>query len=160
PDFSKAKFTAIVSDLHLCEEQPIHPKYPLWKKYKTRAFFFDHEFATFLNRLHEKSSGETVELILNGDIFDFDSVTALPPEPTFYISWLERRRGLHAQEEKSTFKIGVILEAHKEWVRAVREFVLKGHRVIFTIGNHDLELHFSRVQNAILDAMDLPPEYR
>lgn len=158
PDFSKSKFTAIVSDLHLCEEEPIHIKYPLWKKYKTREFFFDDDFAAFTRYISDKAHGETVELILNGDIFDFDSVSTLPESPPFRLSWLERRRGMHPQKEKSEFKIKRILEHHKVWVTALREFILKGHRVIFVIGNHDLELNFQRVQRAILDAFNLPPE--
>jgi len=157
-DFTKAQFTAIVSDLHLCEEEPAHPKYPLWKKYKTRQFFFDEEFATFLKHIMKMAQDEPTELILNGDIFDFDSCTQLPEDPTYYISWLERRRGLHPQEEKSVFKIETILRDHSVWVAALRDFVLKGNRVVFTIGNHDLELHFPGVQKAILLALYLPQE--
>ena len=47
-DFSKATYTAIVSDLHLCEAEPESSKFPLWKKYKTREFFFDSQFRVFL----------------------------------------------------------------------------------------------------------------
>jgi UDP-2,3-diacylglucosamine pyrophosphatase LpxH len=155
-DYSAAKYTAIISDLHLCEEEPVNEKFPLWKKYKTRQFFFDHEFQLFLNRIQEMSHGEPIELILNGDIFDFDSCTSLPEDPTFYISWLERRRGLHPQEEKSTYKINKILSDHKEWMSALRAFLIKGNRAIFIIGNHDLELHFKSVQTEIMRLLDLP----
>jgi len=47
--FKSATFTAIVSDLHLCEEEPVNLKFPLWKKYKTKEFFFDDVFEQFLN---------------------------------------------------------------------------------------------------------------
>lgn len=157
-EFLVAKFTAIVSDLHLCEEEPVHPKYPLWKKYKTRQFFFDHEFCLFLQSLTHMSGGAKVELILNGDIFDFDSCTSLPEKPSYYVSWLERRRGLHPQEEKSAFKINKILKDHAEWARGLSDFIKKGNRVIFIIGNHDLELHFPKVQEAILEALALSQE--
>lgn len=154
-DFTKAEFTAIISDLHLCEEEPVHPKYPLWKKYKTKEFFFDDKFEKFLNELVKRARGESVELILNGDIFDFDSVTSVPNLPPYQVSWLEKNRGLHPQEEKSVFKIKVILKHHPKWVSALSEFIKKGNRVIFTIGNHDLELYFSKVQKEILKALDL-----
>jgi hypothetical protein len=104
-DFSTAGLTAVISDLHLCEEEPPHPFYPLWKKYKSRPFFFDEEFVHFLEHLKKKSVSQPIELILNGDIFDFDSVVGLPENPIFEITWLEKRRGLHPQEEKSAFKI-------------------------------------------------------
>lgn len=81
PNFETAGFTAIVSDLHLCEEEPVHPKFPLWKKYKTRQFFFDDDFNNFLRSIVHKAQGESVELVLNGDIFDFDSCTSLPKNP-------------------------------------------------------------------------------
>lgn len=157
PDFTKAKFTAVVSDLHLCEEEPIHPKYPLWKKYKTREFFFDDEFRNFLNYLEDEAGGEPVELVLNGDIFDFDSVTSLPEHPSFRVSWVEQRRGLDPQEEKSEFKIEKILSDHKAWVNALRSFIVKGNRAIFVIGNHDVELYFPKVQAKILEMLSLPP---
>ena len=73
-DFRSSRHTAIVSDLHLCEAEPVNPKFPLWKKFKTRQFFYDDVFANFLTHVQEKAKGEPVELVLNGDIFDFDSV--------------------------------------------------------------------------------------
>ena len=148
----------MISDLHLCEAEKAHPKDPLWKKYKTREFFFDDVFSGFLSHLRERAQGEMVELILNGDIFDFDSVTSLPEAPTFRTSWLERHRGLHPQEDKSLFKIKKILEDHEEWTRALANFIKTGNRVIFILGNHDLELHFPSVQKHVLKALDLLPE--
>jgi UDP-2,3-diacylglucosamine pyrophosphatase LpxH len=156
-DFSKSQYTAIVSDLHLCEEEPVHPKFPLWKKYKTRQFFFDDDFVGFLKNIEQKANGHRIELILNGDIFDFDSVTGLPEDPPYKISTLEENRGLHPQEEKSEFKIERILGHHPVWVRAMKEFIARGHRAIFIIGNHDLELHFKRVQKVIFDALSDNP---
>lgn len=151
--FRQAKFTAIVSDLHLCEAEPEPPKHRLWKKYKTREFFFDTTFAEFLKKLQEMSASQDIELILNGDIFDFDSVMSLPESPPFKMSWLEKKRGLHPQEEKSKFKIEKILYDHPDWCRALRAFIDAGNRIIFIIGNHDLELHFAEVQNTILNQL-------
>jgi len=159
-DFSKAKYTAIISDLHLCEAEPVHPKYPLWKKFKTRQFFFDTVYADFLKHIQDKANGESVELVLNGDIFDFDSVLKLPENPTFRISNLETERGLYPRPEKSKFKIETILNDHSEFVLATRQFILNGNRVVFIIGNHDLELHFPEVQEEILSALNLDDEFK
>ncbi|MEQ1664440.1 MAG: hypothetical protein ABL927_03600 [Bdellovibrionales bacterium] len=152
-DYSQSSYTAIISDLHLCEEEPINLKFPLWKKYKTSQFFFDDEFELFLEKLNVQSNGEKIELILNGD-----SCTSLPSNPPFYMTWLERRRGLYPQEEKSVYKMKVILSAHKIFAKALRNFIVKGNRVVFVIGNHDLELHFPEVQEELLKALDLPIE--
>lgn len=160
PDFKSATHTAIISDLHLCEAEPENPKYPLWKKFKTREFFYDDIFENFLKHCEEKAQGRPVELILNGDIFDFDSVLNLPDEPVFNVSWIERHRGLHPREERSRHKIEVILRDHAEFVRALREFVVRGNRVVFVIGNHDLELHYPSVQEEILRHLHLPENKR
>lgn len=157
-EFQFAKYTAIISDLHLCEAEPVNPKFPLWKKYKTRQFFYDDVFENFLNHIIEKSEGHKVELILNGDIFDFDSVMIMPEQPAFRIHWLEHKRGLYPRPERSKHKIQVILKHHHKWVRALSEFIQKGHRVIFVIGNHDLELHFPEVQEEILNSLALSKE--
>lgn len=158
--FAKAEYTAIVSDMHLCEAEPIHPKYPLWKKFKTREFFFDDVFSQFLFHLEEKSQGQPIELILNGDIFDFDSVTSIPPEPIFTVSRLEQKRGLHPRPAKSRYKISVILKDHLVFIEALRSFVLRGHRVVFVLGNHDLELHFPEVQQEIRTFLNLSDQFQ
>lgn len=159
-DFTQARYTAIVSDLHLCEAEPFNPQFPLWKKYKTREFFFDEQFRFFLEHIDKQAGGEKIELILNGDIFDFDSVMYRPPHPAYRISWIEKRRGLEPEEEKSIDKIRIILEDHDEWAQALHWFLEQGHRVVFIIGNHDLELHWKAVQIEILNILNLSPEER
>lgn len=103
-DFTYSKYTAIVSDLHLCEEEPVHPKHPLWKRYKNRDLFFDDEFFDFLKCLDKKTKGESIELILNGDIFDFDSVTAKPEFPTYKVSFLKNTVGFILKKKNQDTK--------------------------------------------------------
>lgn len=159
-DFKSARYTAVISDLHLCEAEPVNMRFPLWKKFKTRQFFFDNIFETFLRHIEEKAQGESIELVLNGDIFDFDSVLRLPDKPVFHVSWLEKHRGLYPREERSRYKIEVILNDHSQFVAALRDFILRGHRAIFVMGNHDLELHFPEVQNEIHRQLNLPNDIK
>jgi UDP-2,3-diacylglucosamine pyrophosphatase LpxH len=156
--FKKVTHTAIISDLHLCEAQEVNPKYPLWKKFKTRQFFFDDVFANFLEEIQTKAEGKPVELILNGDIFDFDGVMTLPEKPNFKISALEKSRGLFPRPERSCFKIKVILQHHEAFVKALSTFVRKGNYVVMVMGNHDLELHFPEVQAEIRHSLKLEDE--
>lgn len=156
-DFSKANYTAIISDLHLCEAEPVHPKYPLWKKFKTKEFFFDDEFADFLSLILSKANGDKIELVLNGDIFDFDSVTSVPKEAIYKISWLEKIRGLKPREERSLYKIDRIIDDHPQFFSALSDFVKNGNKVIFVIGNHDVELQYKSTQKAILRCLRLTP---
>lgn len=161
-DFRKASHTFCVSDLHLTEAEPFDPKRPLWKLYKSRKFFIDATFTVFLEHIQELAGHKApIELILNGDIFDFDAVMRQPDDPKqFKLHWLEKRRGMNAEEAKSKFKMEVILQDHQAWVAALREFILKGHRVVFIIGNHDIELHWPGVQATILSALKLPENLR
>ncbi len=156
---SKPIHTIVLSDIHLTDAEPNHPGYPLWKRYKRRKLFIDRKFQKFLDYIHDKIHEHgSIELILNGDIFDFDSVMAVPEDPAFPVSWLEKSRGLAAEEPKSRFKIKTILNDHPIWLNALRDFVLRGHNVVFVIGNHDIELHWPSVQKDIIDALNLPDE--
>ncbi|MDH4282931.1 MAG: hypothetical protein OEV36_09795, partial [Myxococcales bacterium] len=69
--------TFVVSDMHLTEAHEPDSARPLWMAYKRREFFIDDDFAAFLEHIQGKTAGP-IELLLNGDIFDFDSVTAVP----------------------------------------------------------------------------------
>ena len=124
--------TFIVSDMHLSEAQEVDPGRPFWMAYKYRDY------------IQEQVDGP-IELILNGDIFDFDNVTAIP-DGRNHIDWLERLRGLGSEEWKSEFKMKVIIEQHPRWFEALGDFLKNGHRAIFVIGNHDAELYWPSVQ--------------
>lgn len=148
-EFPESGFTTIVlSDLHLTEEHISDPKNLMWKKYKTRQFFFDDDFAKMLDYQMQTVNGK-IELVLNGDIFDFDSVTKIPEKPTYRVSRFEKKNTMFAQLEKSIFKMQVIIEDHKVWFDALTKFVEAGNRLVFIIGNHDLELHFEEVQRIV-----------
>jgi len=140
--------TLVISDLHLTEEHQVDSDYPLWKKYKTKEFFFDDLFANWLKFQTEHAEGP-VELVLNGDIFDFDSVTEYPLKPSYKITHFEKTRTMFSQKEKSVFKINVVIRDHQTWFKAVKDFIAKGNRLVFVIGNHDLELHFLEVQKRL-----------
>jgi len=151
--------TIVLSDLHLADAEIPPPDNPLWKRFKHPDLFVDASLERLLEDLQGRVEG-LIELVLNGDLFDFDSVMAIPEDPDFTVSWLERKRGLKPEEPKSCFKIRRILEDHTVFVRALRAFLLKGHRVVFVIGNHDIELHWSSVQQEILGQLDLPEDVR
>ncbi len=158
-DFKKASHTLVVSDIHLSETEKFDPARPLWKRYKLPEHLIDSVFREFLDGMSAKIV-DTIELILNGDIFDFDSVMRIPERAPFHVSWLERLRGLASEEQKSRFKVRVILETHPVWIDSLRRFLLAGNRVVFIIGNHDLELHWGSVRQDIVDSLDLPAKVR
>ncbi len=153
----RSTHTIVVSDLHLTEGELGQTGKSLWKRYKRPKFFIDKSFARFIEKMMFDCEGP-IELVMNGDIFDFDSVMRLPTEPQFKISWLEKKRGLNSEEEKSAFKMTVILDDHPVFVQTLRRFVESGNSLVFVIGNHDIELHWPAVQKTILSALELDPD--
>jgi UDP-2,3-diacylglucosamine pyrophosphatase LpxH len=151
--------TIVVSDLHLSDEEPVDPNRPLWKKFRRKEFFIDKSFHDFLRFMETETKEEPIELILNGDIFDFDSVMSLPENASYHIKAYEKRLGLNAMEEKSVFKIETILLHHDVWTKALSDFIKKGHQVVFIIGNHDIELNWVSVQEMVIKKLQLPPEF-
>jgi UDP-2,3-diacylglucosamine pyrophosphatase LpxH len=149
--------TIVLSDIHLADAEIPPPENPMWKRFKHPDLFVDGSFARLLEDLQGRIQSP-IELVLNGDLFDFDSVMAIPEGSPFPVSWLERKRGMRAEEPKSHFKIGKILEDHPVFVEALRSLLLNGHRVVFVIGNHDIELHWPSVQRKIVEHLDLQPE--
>ena len=151
--------TIVLSDVHLADAEIPPPENPLWKRFKHPDLFVDASLGRLLEDLQARIQGP-IELVLNGDLFDFDSVMVIPESPGFRVSWLEKKRGLNAEEPKSRFKVQRILEDHPVFVRALRSFVLNGHRVVFVIGNHDIEIHWPSVQREVLRHLDLPDDLR
>jgi predicted phosphodiesterase len=76
------------------------------------------------------------------------------------VSKLERLRGLYPEEEKSVYKISRVLSDHDVWVSSLRDFLVRGNRIVFVFGNHDLELHWPRVKEAIFTALKLTDQQR
>lgn len=137
--------------MHLCDAEPLHPKRRLWKAFRRREFFFDDDFARLLQHLHEQAlaDDQPAELLLNGDIFDFDSIMQLPRQPEGEVNWLAKLRGLPSEEWMSAWKMELIIEDHLKWFQALTLFLSRGHRAIFVVGNHDVEIHWPRVQQRI-----------
>lgn len=147
--------TIILSDLHLTEAHEPSRRRPLWMAYKRREHFIDEDFARLLEHAVEGADGP-VELVLNGDIFDFDCVTQLPATPEGRVDWLARLRGLASEEWMSRFKMKVIIRDHPRFFGALRSFIAEGNRVVFVFGNHDLELAWPSLQRQVADALGVP----
>lgn len=151
--------TVILSDLHLTDAEPVSDKRPYWRAYKQRRFFIDHDFGNLLEYVTSRARSG-VELILNGDTFDFDGIVSIPDETPGPISWLSHLRGMPSEEWMSLYKADRIVEDHKAWFGALRTFLTGSddRRVVFVIGNHDVELHWPSVQARIIEAIDLPDD--
>ena len=104
--------TVVISDLHLSDADTGRTDKPFWKAYKRKEHFFDDDLVRMLKHVESNAEGP-VELVLNGDVFDFDNVVAIPQNPPKKVSWLARWRGLGSEEWMSQFKIQRILDDHQ-----------------------------------------------
>jgi UDP-2,3-diacylglucosamine pyrophosphatase LpxH len=142
----------VVSDLHLADVED-HPDG--WKAYKGSRYVFDDAFDALIDKFVEDADdGDRLTVVLNGDIVDFDVVTATPENPPWPVSRFERLRGLKATAEKAIWKLELVLSHHRRLVRALARFVAAGHRLVYVLGNHDREFHFPGVQQALIRALE------
>lgn len=150
--------TFVLSDVHLTTVEAPDPERPLWKRYKQADLVIDDELAAAIAHMSAEAGDAAAELVLNGDIFDFDSVMDQPDDDELSLSWLERLRGMNSSEPKSTLKLCCILDDHPIFVDALREWLARPqHSVVFVIGNHDLELHWPAVQAVLRARLGLEP---
>lgn len=141
----------ILSDLHLCD---VEEHSDGWKLYKSAAYRFDDEVAALLQQfVAETPSGVEAIVVLNGDLFDFDLVSAVPKPAPWPVSRAERIRGLDATAKKSVWKLRRVLGDHPVLVRALARHLAAGHRLVYVLGNHDRELHFPEVEAAFTGAL-------
>jgi len=153
----KKKHTIVVSDLHLADAEPIHEARLLWKKFRQDQYFIDDSFQGFLKYLqthiNDKGQDQCLELVLNGDIFDFDSIIKTPEKAGYKITPWEKKFGLDSTQEKSLYKMQQIINDHAKWFLALSKFLLEGNSIVFVIGNHDIELYWPMVQKLIVEAI-------
>ncbi|MDD5309136.1 MAG: metallophosphoesterase [Deltaproteobacteria bacterium] len=142
----------VISDLHLGEGRTGDAA----RYSPMEDFFEDAALARLLASLRTQHAGDPsrLVLVLNGDVFDFLTVTSVPDDEDcrargFEVSPPERRFGLDPTPAKSVFKLDVIAAGHEEAFVALASFVAAGHRIEILRGNHDLELHFEDVQRRL-----------
>ena len=124
----------VISDLHLGTGTRRGQLNPL------EDFIHDDRFVELL-AYYENLSGPdgSIELIMNGDIFDLLKVKIADEWPT------------EVTEEIGVAKLQQCLEGHPKFVIALREFLqTPTNRLTYLPGNHDLELWFSAVQELFL----------
>src|SRR6266436_4118173 len=125
----------VISDLHLADGHPI------------LEGFGDTQQAALEGLVSAASSdgplgdAEDVELIINGDCFDFLAVSPYKTDG-------------HADSSTAMKKLEKMIVAHRPFFTALKDFVaLPGRHVTFIAGNHDVELAFEEVRERILQAI-------
>lgn len=133
------RHVVVLSDLHLWQTTDSDD---LWMRYRHRRFGPDAQLAKLFSLLCERIPPGQLELVLNGDIFDFDvpPIRDGRPQPA--------RSPRH--ESAAVERMRDILADHSGFVLVLAKVLLLRHRVIFVIGNHDIQLHFAGVRELLL----------
>ena len=139
----------IVSDLHLSEGRD-----PGSRKFsKNEDFFFDEEFARFLNHYQDTLRWNDAKwhLIINGDFFDFLQVITVDDAPPALPPGSEHHEfGLPCGERETVCKLGKIAKGHWLFFESLAGFVAAGNLLTIIKGNHDVEFHYAGVRAAFL----------
>jgi UDP-2,3-diacylglucosamine pyrophosphatase LpxH len=139
------RHTVVLSDVHLSQAHPRADDDPLWMRYRWSDYHPDADFEAFVEKLLETCNGDSIEVAFNGDVFDFDAPVVKNGKSTFDEYPLD--------DEGCTGQLERIVRDHPRFIRAAGLLLAKGHRVIFLSGNHDLELYWPGVRNALREAL-------
>ena len=125
----------ILSDVHLCEAVPGDG---LCLRFRQKPYFPDRDFSAMLTALCAQYRDEPMEVVFNGDLFDFDA----PVVENGVVQFQDRPR----TEAVAVEMLTRILRDHDGFVDALGAWIASGHRVVFISGNHDAQLVFPRVR--------------
>ena len=106
----------------------------------TDDFISDKKLSELILELSKRA--HPVDLVLNGDIFDFlKAPYKLTPKPMYT---------RYVTEEVALAKLRLVFNAHRRVFDALKKFAeSKGKAIYFIIGNHDLELAFNGVKKEL-----------
>ena len=154
----------VVSDLHLGRGRNSETG----RFSRTENFLSDQAFSRFLDYA---GAGPGKLLFINGDAFDFVRICHYPRKDEEFEEWseflkrlevekepmelqraifkVERRFGLETDDYKSAWKLLQIANGHREFFQALAKWIDGGGTLLFSKGNHDLELYWPLVRKAL-----------
>ncbi|MCB0166844.1 MAG: metallophosphoesterase [Anaerolineae bacterium] len=144
----KLKF--VVSDLHLGAGHTIDGPAPL------EDFTASREFIAFLQEIGQEGDRDEreIELIFNGDLFEFLQVPAVDSyDPT---QTYPKEAYLDSSEEASIKRLKIIVEGHQEIFNALADFMHSNapqRRITIIKGNHDVCLFWPGVKSYLREVL-------
>jgi UDP-2,3-diacylglucosamine pyrophosphatase LpxH len=135
----------VISDVHLSQAHPEDPADPLWMRYRLRDYHPDEEYASLVDHLLATRGDDAIELVYNGDVFDFDAPWVKDGTSSFDEFPLD--------DAGCADHVRRIIRDHEVWFRATARLLLGGHRLLILSGNHDVELHWPGVRRAIREEL-------
>lgn len=128
------RHTVVLSDLHLWEAVAGDG---LWMRYRQRRYFPDATLVALFERLGSECEPGTLELVLNGDVFDFDIARPDGDESPV------------RDERTAVARMHSILDDHEPFLDGLASLLALGHCVVFVAGNHDVPMVLTAVRLAL-----------
>jgi hypothetical protein len=130
--------TVVISDVHLWQAVETDG---LWMRYRQPDLFPDQELARLFDTLAAHAAPGELEVVFAGDIFDFDVpvIREGKVDPTI----------IPTDAASAVGVLDLILDEHPVFVEGVAKLLADGHWVTFMSGNHDLQLAFPAVRQAL-----------
>jgi UDP-2,3-diacylglucosamine pyrophosphatase LpxH len=136
-----ARRVFVISDLHL---GGVYPNPPGSGGRGFRICTHPQDVAAFIDKLTQlEPANPAVELVINGDLVDFLAET----NPAG--GWSP----FTADAAAAVKKFNAIVERDRVIFDAMKRFLARGHRIVLLLGNHDLELCFPPVRQALRAAI-------
>lgn len=134
------KTVIVISDLHLSAGLTVNGK-----RNVLEDFHADQELVAFFEYYSSSAySAANVEIVINGDFLD---LLAVP-----YVNYFDDE---YWSEESCLNKLEIILDAHKEVIDSINNFLnKKNKKIVYIIGNHDGEMVFDSLKQLFLSKFD------
>lgn len=137
----------VVSDIHLGEDL-VQKGPPTLQHYINRL---NEQFVAFVDWLRARRTHGPIDLVINGDMFDFVKISLRPDAREAYMRWQqgltqsEQRHGLDNSPERVEWKLERILDSHRPLFISLAELVGEGNRLHIIAGNHDREFYYPEI---------------
>lgn len=138
----------VISDLHLGEDLAPNVN-PQTTRDLRRA---ERHLIEFLDKYtRHRADGRPWRLVINGDMVDFMGICVFPDQMPGQVACTadEREHGLGRRKDAACAKVAVVIEHHHEFFAALARFIAAGNAVAIVCGNHDAELYWPEVQDAL-----------
>ncbi len=133
----------VISDLHLGEPEPSGSA---WQLHRQRRFFPDHDVARLAREICARlGPDDRLEWVFGGDAFELDGAQVIDGESHFAV---DARGPVEARAA-----LVRVIEAHAALFDAIAALVAAGHHVVFVAGNHDAQLAYPEVAEALVSSI-------
>ena len=141
----------VVSDLHIGRGKNRRTG----RYFELEAFFYDEDFLRFCEYLCKDAQERDTpfKLIFNGDTFDLLRLDPVPEE----IGGKKSAFNPVMTPQRAALEIESILEGHPVFLEALVKVLTAGYEIVMLPGNHDIEVQWAPVQNAMREMLSEHP---